>query len=123
MKNKYIFIIITLIILVILIFCSTSYAARQGSLNAIAQNVGIDTNGSTGNTVEIGNKVFGLVQTIGIIAGVIALMYIGIRYMVSSLEEKAQVKEAAKYYIIGAILAFSIPTVAKLIYEITIGLN
>lgn len=123
MKNKYIFIVTALIILVILILCSTSYAAMQGSLNAISQNVNIDINGSTGNTVEIGNKVFGLVQAIGIVAGVIALMYIGIKYMASSLEEKAQIKETAKYYIIGAILAFSIPTVTKLIYEVTIGLN
>ena len=66
----------------------------------------------------IGNKILGIVRVIGIIASVGTLMALGIKYMMGSVEEKAEYKKSFKAYIIGAVLVFSIATIGSKVYEI-----
>ena len=66
----------------------------------------------------IGNKILGIVRVIGIIASVGTLMALGIKYMMGSVEEKAEYKKSFKAYIIGAVLVFSIATIGSKAYEI-----
>ena len=66
----------------------------------------------------IGNKILGIVRVIGIIASVGTLMALGIKYMMGSVEEKAEYKKSFKAYIIGAVLIFSIATIGSKVYEI-----
>ena len=65
----------------------------------------------------MGNRVIGAVQAVGSIASVVMLVVIGIKYMVGSVEEKAEYKNTMIYYIVGAILVFAISNISAIIYN------
>lgn len=75
------------------------------------------------STINIGNKIIGAFQAIGSIVSVLALVLIGIKYMMGSAEEKAEYKETMMYYIIGAILVFAISNISAMIYNWAKTLN
>ena len=64
---------------------------------------------------NMGNVIIGIVQFVGSAVSVLALIVIGIKYMMGSLEEKAQYKETMKPYIIGALLVFGISNIVGII--------
>lgn len=64
--------------------------------------------------------VMGIVNVVGIISSVVVLMILGIKYMSSSIEEKAEYKKTFIYYVLGAVLLFVAPTLANIIYNISI---
>lgn len=66
---------------------------------------------------EIGNVIFGIVRVIGIILSVVTLMLLGIKYMIGSVEEKAEYKKTFGIYIIGALMVFAISTFIDVIYK------
>lgn len=61
--------------------------------------------------------IIGVLKSIGIIASVITLMIIGIKYMLGSLEEKAEYKKTMIPYLVGAVMVFSIPQILDIIYK------
>ena len=64
---------------------------------------------------EIGNGLARVIRNVGIVAAVIILMYIGIKYMLGSAEEKAEYKKVFMPYLIGAVLLFSAAGIAQAI--------
>lgn len=64
--------------------------------------------------------VMGIVNIVGVISSVVVLMILGIKYMSSSIEEKAEYKKTFIYYVLGAVLLFVAPTLANIIYNISI---
>ncbi|HAB66213.1 MAG TPA: hypothetical protein DCE23_02475 [Firmicutes bacterium] len=83
----------------------------------------IDTSGVTigqSYTTEfksIGENILGFVQVIGSAASVITIAVIGIKYMLGSVEEKAEKKQALKYYLIGAVLVFATVNIVSILYN------
>lgn len=65
-------------------------------------------------------KILGIINIVGTILSVVILMIIGIKYMLGSIEEKAEYKKTMMSYVIGAILLFAVPTIANVIYNIAI---
>ena len=80
------------------------------------------TGGKEGDSklLEIGNKIIGPIQVIGSLVSVIAIIIIGIKYMLGSVEEKAQYKETLGPYFLGAVLVFGITNVLSIVYNIAI---
>lgn len=64
-----------------------------------------------------GKTIIGAFQAIGSIVSVFALVVIGIKYMIGSVEEKAEYKKTMIYYIIGAIMVFAISNISAVIYN------
>lgn len=83
------------------------------------------TGGKEGDSklLEIGNKIIGPIQVIGSLVSVIAIIIIGIKYMLGSVEEKAQYKETLGPYFLGAVFVFGITNVLSIVYNIAISLN
>ena len=78
------------------------------------------------NTDEIGNvgkRIMGIIQAVGIVVAVVIIMVVGIKYMMGSAEEKAEYKKVMMPYIIGAVLLFGATTIANAIYNFANGLN
>ena len=75
------------------------------------------------STINMANKIIGAFQAIGSIISVLALVIIGIKYMMGSVEEKAEYKKTLMYYIIGAILVFAISNISALLYDFATTLN
>ena len=64
---------------------------------------------------SIGNKVIGVLQAIGIVVSVIVLSILGIKYMLGSVEQKAEYKKTMLPYVIGAALIFGASTISYII--------
>ena len=60
-------------------------------------------------------KTLGLVRLIGYAFAVGMLLYLGIKYMMSSANEKADLKKGAINYVIGAIVVFAATTIVTLV--------
>ena len=63
-------------------------------------------------------KILGVVNVVGVIVSVVTLVCIGIRYLIGSVEEKAEYKKTEINYLIGAILVFSVTTIPNILYTI-----
>ncbi len=69
------------------------------------------------------NIVLGWANNIAIMASVLVLSIIGIKYMAGSVEEKAEYKKNMKPYLVGCVLAFGIMTILKIISSVAQMLN
>ena len=81
-----------------------------------------DGNVNTGKIVDIGNSVISILRAVGMVASVIVLMILGIKYMMGSAEEKAEYKKTFIPYIVGALLLFAAATFAEAIYNFVDGI-
>ncbi len=117
--------IIAIVFILITIFCffSNKYvcAASDGKFNPDDYKVDTSLDGDT-KIKEIGNKIIGPVSLIGSLVSVMAIIIIGIKYMLGSVEEKAQYKETLGPYFIGAVLVFGIITVLSIVRTIASSL-
>lgn len=86
----------------------------------------IDINIGNSNAISSSNqmigRLIGMLQAIGSVISIIALIIIGFRYMLSSVEEKAQMKGILIYYIVGAVLVFATSNVLGLAYTVISGI-
>lgn len=72
---------------------------------------------------KLGNNIIGPIRVIGSLVSVIAIIIIGIKYMLGSVEEKAQYKETLGPYFLGAVFVFGITNLLTIIYNIAISWN
>lgn len=68
-----------------------------------------------GKLQTIGNDIVGVIQVIGTVLSVVVLVVIGIKYMIGSVEERAEYKRTMLPYIIGAVLVFGITNILGII--------
>ena len=64
---------------------------------------------------KIGSNYTGIIQYIGIILAVIILIILGIKYMVGSIEQKAEYKKTMMPYIIGCLFLVAAPALVRTI--------
>ena len=117
-KMKTFITFIMLIFLIInVIFINTTYCSTINDLTG--DNVPPEVQ----NKIEqVGNGVITLITTAGSIISVIILIVIGIKYMMGSVEEKAEYKKTLLPFVIGAIILFACSSLAGIIYNIAINL-
>ena len=77
----------------------------------------------TDGITNIGKRIMGVLQAVGIVIAVVVLMVLGIKYMMGSAEEKAEYKKTMIPYVIGAVLIFGATTIANAVYNFANGLN
>lgn len=113
--------IITFFIIIMLITITPNdvFALKDESeLSIDISGIQIGTTDSVHTATSTIETVLGTLQTIGSVCSVIALVIIGLRYMLSSLEEKANMKGVLIYYVVGAVLVFATSNVVGLFYDI-----
>lgn len=109
--KKVISALILAVIFISLIYINVSYAAIQpGSYRPSGVT-------EDATTLRIANIIIGAFQAIGTIVSVVALIAIGIKYMMGSIEEKAEYKQTMINYVIGAILVFAISNISAMLYK------
>lgn len=86
------------------------YDYRPG---AISNEDGNIIKGKTGT-------ILGIINAVGIIISVIAIACIGIKYMLGSVEDKAEYKKTLIPYMIGVALLVMCTTIPNIIYKIVI---
>lgn len=111
MKKK---ILGSLMAITILLIIPTVIFAYGG----INTNISITDSTASRSSVAITERIVGTLQMAGTIISIIALIIIGMRYMFSSLETKAQMKGVIGYYIAGCVLVFATSNVLGFAYSV-----
>ena len=79
---------------------------------------------SYGDSTALQNKagqIMGMIRNVAIVASVIIIMVLGVKYMLGSVEEKAEIKAALVPFVIGCIVVFGAFGIWKIV--VTIGNN
>ena len=113
--------VVTLFI-VIAMMSSVVNAASGVNLTPSQITANIDSN-SQNQIQSVGQKIVGIIQVIGIVIAVVVIMVVGIKYMMGSVEEKAEYKKTMMPYIIGAVLIFAGSTLANVVYQFATGIG
>lgn len=111
MNNKKIVMIIRiLLIIVVIASLANTVLAYDPTGWSANENVSSDMEDIVGN-------VLGFVQILGSAIAVIMIVVLGIKYMVGSVEEKAEYKKTMIPYAVGAICIFAASNIAKMVYD------
>lgn len=68
--------------------------------------------------MSVGNKIIGVLQFVGSAISVIVLVVLGVKYMLGSVEEKAEYKKTMLPYFLGAIFVFGITNILGILNSI-----
>ena len=113
--------IISMCLIFILIICLLSATALAGDPTDVTQLFGGDlasiNEGDSTDTKITGaiDSIIGLVQVAGV--ALIAVSLLGIKYMLASVEEKAEIKKYIVGIVIGAVLVFGGIEIAQLLAD------
>lgn len=109
-------ILIIIFILVLVILPSFCYASDigLGSLDAYGSQMS-----ESKKLKDMAGPFITVLQTVGSIASVIVLIIIGIKYMVGSVDEKAEYKKTLVAYVIGCAIVFALSNLLGIIFDIT----
>ena len=116
MKKSMKIVSVLMIALMMIMVATPVFAVDPGQ--AIGDVEGnIKYGGNSDFTAKVG-KIIGFLQWAGAIAGVLIITIFGIKYMMGSLEEKAEYKKSMIPFIVGAVVLIAAPQIAKLIFSI-----
>lgn len=111
---KKVCIIILFVLMISFVFCNYSYADIEG-LGDLSQYKGV-----IGNPTKFTTKaknIAGVIEVVGVVVSVVVLLVIGIKYMLGSVEERADYKKTLIPYIVGAIFVFCMSIIPQLIFN------
>lgn len=72
---------------------------------------------STDNVLKLAKKILGFIQWVAIIGGTIIIAVLGVKYMMGSLEEKAEYKKSMIPFIVGTVVVMGAVTIANLVFK------
>lgn len=117
MKNKKILSLIVISLLAIILI--PTFVMASGPIDDPDSFDPSKTPSSNTKATEKVKVILNVISVVGIIVGVITLTIIGVKYMLGSVQEKAEYKKTMFSYLIGAILLVSICTIVQFIYRVT----
>lgn len=124
LKIKWVFIIFILISLIMTLYQGKVYAKYLSwydpTVNPDTYQPNYTVDKDAKDVVE---KVLETINVIGVVSSVIILSIIGIKFILGSSSEKAEYKQTAMSYLLGAILIFGGTTLPNIIYKFGIGLQ
>ena len=130
LKKKNILTILVIFIILCIFISSTSYCMdldglyNRGLLPDGSSDGSFTINDLTGkkldsqNATNVVNKAITVLSVIGSVLSVIVLIALGIKYMMGSVEEKAEYKKSLMPYVIGAALVFAASSIAGIFYNV-----
>ena len=107
---KKLLILLTIIFFIIILSMGKTFAFSVTELTG--------TQLSNSEATGIGNSIITILTTVGVVISVIVLIVIGLKYMMGSLEEKAEYKKSLMPYVIGAVIVFAASTIAGVVYNL-----
>ena len=84
-------------------------------------NLGTDEKVTTSNLQAFSRNIYNILLTLGIAVAVISGIIIGIKYMLGTAEEKADIKGLLITYIVGCVIIFGSFAIWKLVVTILQG--
>lgn len=124
MKNKMKLIsIVAVIMIVTFMLISTVYevkASNPGSIiDRVNQAAGTADLGTTGDTLkDKAGTILAYIRNIAAIAGVIIISILGVKYIVGSVEQKAEYKKNFMPLIVGILIVVLATQIAKMLFSV-----
>ena len=120
MNKKSMKLITVILVAVMCVLCviSTCFAA-----DIDPKSIDGKANVDVSKVQNIGSQIATIIRNVGIVAAVIIIMVLGIKYMMGSAEEKAEYKKVFIPYIIGAVLLFGAAAIAQAIITFSAGIT
>ena len=103
--------ILFIIVVLMMLFITISYGSELSVDKLTGNQAGLDRLKITGN------HVVSVIAEIGVVISVIVLAILGIKYMLGSVEERAEYKKTLMPYVIGAVLIFGASTIANIVSQ------
>lgn len=72
-----------------------------------------------GELIAKGNELIGILQLVGSFLSIIVLVILGIKYMLGSVEDRAEYKKTMWPYLVGAILVFATTNLLAIVEAIS----
>lgn len=72
---------------------------------------------NVGKMTELVGKILGFLQWVAIVGGILIITILGIKYMMGSLEEKAEYKKSLIPLIVGIIVVMGATTIANILFK------
>lgn len=117
--NKKIIIVSFIAILLLITLSQTVFGAEIDT----SKYSDIYSTSGVSSILRKGSSILGIIQVAGTGIAVIMLIVLGIRYIIASVEEKAQLKETLIPYVIGAILLFGGTNLLSIVIKFVQSLN
>lgn len=111
MKLKKVVIIVT----VFLLFLNTICFADVNTGNFKPPKL---TDSDYGTAFEMTGTIVNVLEVVGVIIAITGIMILGIKYMMGSVEQKAEYKKTMIPYLVGCVFVFAIPKIVSIIYSI-----
>ena len=122
MKSKKIILSVLIFILLMCIFSATVYAEGGSTVESLVEEMkGKGISSGDNGIVKAINNILGLIQVAGTCVALIAVSLLGIKYMLASVEEKAEIKKYLIGAVIGGILVFGGTGIAKILASFSEG--
>lgn len=106
-------ILIFLLLAIILISFSCSVFAAEIKPEQLKPN----TDGDASLLQTKAGQIMGMIRNIAVIASVIIIMILGVKYMLGSVEEKAEYKKSFIPLVVGIVLVVSATAIAAFIFN------
>lgn len=110
--KKTVKIITILLIAITLISFSANVFAAEINPSSLTPTYGDDA----GLSKKAG-QIMGMIRNVSIVASVIIIMVLGVKFMLGSVEEKAEYKKSFMPLIVGIVLVVSATTIAAFIFN------
>lgn len=123
MVNRISKILIAIILLGSVLFCNFSYCIDDvESLFTTSQGTNNGITKAKDATTQLVASAIGLYRIFGIgISGIIVIVY-GIKYITSSLDDKADLKKNAVYYVVGIFVLLGSTFIVGLLQDVLVGI-
>lgn len=82
-----------------------------------ADTVEPNYSGDTNGIVNIAGRIIGLLRNISVVAGVLLLTVIGLKFMIGSAEEKAEYKKSLVPLVVGICVVMAATTITSLVFS------
>lgn len=107
-------ILTVLLLAIVLITFTTNVFAASTEINPSTLT---PTYGDSTAMTNKAGQIMGLIRNVAIIASVIIIMVLGVKFMLGSVEEKAEYKKSFMPLIVGIVLVVSATTIASFIFN------
>lgn len=123
MKNKMKLISMVVVIMIMIFTLLSAVYEVKADFNPgdIINKVGTEANTTNVDTTLLNDKagkILAYIRNIAVIAGVIVITILGVKYMTGSLEEKAEYKKSFIPLIVGIIVIMAATAIATTIFSI-----
>lgn len=103
--------VLSVIMVVIMLACICTNVFAQITTDSIKADQSLD--GADDTMAKIGSTILTVVTNVAIILAVVVIAVLGVKYMMGSLEEKAEYKKSMIPYLVGAVLVFGAGIIGK----------